>query len=139
MATCRVCGSTGEAHDLLPVHEGGGCRQCNGSPACTQCGHARRRHRGAFGGGEPGCKARVAAEIGLAVGRCGCAGYTTDAAAFAEPTPIVDLTEMRLRLPADDATPGGAPSLAPLRDMLDEGRRLRDLSEFERIPWRPPS
>jgi hypothetical protein len=136
MATCRVCGSTCGADHLLGVQEGGGCRQCKGSPACARCGHARRHHRGTFGGGEPGCKARVPVEIGLAVGRCGCEAYTTDARAFTEPTPIVDVTEPRLRRPNEPA-PVEAPRLAPVRDLLDEGRRLRDLSEPDTVPWRP--
>jgi hypothetical protein len=134
---CRVCGSECGAHEILPVQEGGGCRRCNGSPACTRCGHPRRKHRGTFGGGEPGCKARVAAETGLAVGRCGCAGYTTESAAFTEATPTIEVTEIRLRGP-DDAIHREAPLLAPVRDMLDEGRRSRDLSEPDRLPWRPP-
>jgi hypothetical protein len=120
------------------VYEGGGCRQCNGSPACSRCGHPRRHHRGTFGAGEQGCKARVTAEVGLAVGRCGCVGYATDAAAFADVISIVDVTEPRLRLPGEPAQTD-APTLAPVRDLLDEGRRLRDLSEPDGVPWRPPS
>jgi hypothetical protein len=54
-----------------------------------------------------------------------------------EPIPIVELTELRLRGP-DEASSLDAPLLAPVRDMLDEGRRLRDLSEFDGVPWRPP-
>jgi hypothetical protein len=81
---------------------------------------------------------RVGAEVGLAFGRCGCVGYTTDAAAFMEPTPIVELTELRLRGP-DEAASLDTPLLAPVRDMLDESRRLRDLSEFDGVPWRPSS
>jgi hypothetical protein len=135
---CRICGNECGAHDLLAVHEGGGCRNCNGSPACTRCGHPRRQHRGTFGGGSPGCMSRVSAEVGLAVGRCGCAGYTTDAAAFTEHTSIVEVTELRLRGPAEPA-PLDAPLLPPVLDMLDEGRRLRDLSELDGLPWRPPS
>ena len=92
-----------------------------------------------FGGaGSSGCKVRVTAEVGLAVGRCGCVGYTNDAAAFAEPTTMVDVNELRLRLPGGSVLPE-SPSLAPVRDMLDEGRRLRDLSEIDGVPWRPPS
>jgi hypothetical protein len=86
----------------------------------------------------PGCKARVTAEVGLAVGRCGCVGYTTDRAAFTEPTPIIDVVQLRLRAPGD-AHDAEALRLAPVRDMFDEGRRLRDLSELDGLPWRPPS
>ena len=100
------------------MHEGGGCLTCKGSPACSRCGHARRHHRGAFGGGDPGCKARVAPEDGLAVGRCGCSGYTREPAALWEPVPIVDLVEPRLRT-ADELDPPGAPHLAPARDLFD--------------------
>jgi hypothetical protein len=77
-------------------------------------------------------------DLGLAVGRCGCAGYTTEAATFAEPVPIIDVTQPYLRQPGESAR-GVAPQLAPVRDLLDEGRRLRDLSEHDGIPWRPPS
>src|SRR2546423_7886754 len=97
MSTCRVCGASCGDHELLPVQEGGGCRSCNGSPACARCGHPRRRHTGTFGGGSPGCSARVAADVGLAVGRCGCAAYTTERDAFDEPTPIIGLTQLHLR------------------------------------------
>jgi hypothetical protein len=75
----------------------------------------------------------------LAVGRCGCVGYTADAAEFTDSNPIVDVTEMRLRLPGETTPPLDSPSLAPVRDVLDEGRRLRDLSELDGVPWRPPS
>ena len=111
---------------------------CNGSPACTRCGHARRHHRGTFGGGDPGCRARVTPEEGLAVGRCGCSGYTKDASALWEPVPVVDVLELRLREP-DEPEEVGGPQLAPVRDLFDEGRRLRDLSEFDGVPWRPAS
>jgi hypothetical protein len=53
-----------------------------------------------------------------------------------QPVPIVELTELRLRGP-DEAAPLDTPLLAPVRDMLDEGRRLCDLSEFDGVPWRP--
>src|SRR4051794_16102593 len=104
MSLCRICGSECEPDELLSVHEGGGCRNCNGSPACSRCGHARRHHRGAFGGSRDSCTARIAAE-GLAVGRCGCAGYTTDRAAFAEPVEPVDVSTLRLRLPGEPVPP----------------------------------
>jgi hypothetical protein len=133
---CRVCGAECAARDLLPVHRGGGCRSCNGSPSCTRCGHPRRQHRGAFGGGANGCKVRVSLEVGLAVGRCGCAGYTADAAAFVESVPLVDVNELRLRQPGDPA-PRAAPALTPVRDLFEEGRRLADLTEDDRLPWRP--
>jgi hypothetical protein len=101
MPICRVCGSACAPADLRSVQDGGGCRHCNGSPACARCGHPRRHHRGTFGSGAAGCKAIVAADAGLALGRCGCAGYTTDAAAFTEPVEIVEVAELRLRQPGD--------------------------------------
>ncbi len=79
----------------------------------------------------------MAVESGLAVGRCGCAGFTTDAAAFAEAVPIVDVNDLQLRR-TGDSTSTDPPLLAPVRDMFDEGRRQRDLSEFDGLPWRPP-
>lgn len=135
---CRVCGAECAPHELRPVEAGGGCRTCNGSPACARCGHSRRHHRGAFGGGETGCTTRVTAELGLAVGRCGCGGYTTETGAFEESTPIVDIEELRLRQPGDPARHEN-PQLAPVRDLLDDGRRQRDLSEHRGVLWRPPS
>jgi len=54
----------------------------------------------------------------LAVGRCGCAGYTTEATALWEEVPIVDVTELRLRKPGEDETID-LPPLAPIRDLLD--------------------
>jgi hypothetical protein len=39
---CRVCGAECAPRQLRPVHEGGGCRSCSGSPACTRCAHPRR-------------------------------------------------------------------------------------------------
>src|SRR5579862_1613649 len=136
MSTCRVCGAECAPEEVRAVHEGGGCRRCNGSPACSRCGHARRHHRGAFGPGEQGCKARVAAEVGLAIGRCGCPAYTTDAAAFGEPVEIVETAELRLRRPGEVAPTDGL-RIPPMRDLLDEGRRLRDLSDLDGLPWRP--
>src|SRR5579864_4154225 len=130
MAVCRVCGADCAPDDLLPVHDGGGCRECNGSPACSRCGHARRQHRGTFGGGEPGCKAQVTPNDVLAVGRCGCAGYTTDATALWEEVPIVDVSELRLRRPGEHEA-DDPPLLAPVRDLLDAG------PHFEDLPWRP--
>jgi hypothetical protein len=43
----------------------------------------------------------MSAAAGLAVGRCGCAGYTTDAAAFGESVEIADVNELRLRKAGD--------------------------------------
>jgi hypothetical protein len=87
-----------------------------------------------FGGGVHRCDARVAGE-GLAVGRCGCAGYTTDRAAFGEPIDTVDVVELRLRRPGEQVA--GAPRLASARDLFDEGERLRGPNEP--LPWRPAS
>jgi hypothetical protein len=70
------------------------------------------------------------------VGRCGCAGYTTEATASREEVPIVEVRELRLRQPGD-AEAVDMPKLAPVRDLLDEGRRLRHLSESDGVPWRP--
>ncbi|MES1248955.1 MAG: hypothetical protein ABUS54_14915 [Actinomycetota bacterium] len=134
MATCRVCGATCEPEALRAVHEGGGCRRCNGSPACARCGHPRRHHRGTFGGGDDlGCRARVTGED-LVVGRCGCPGYTTDRAAYGEAVDIVEAAPLRLRLPGEPAEK--LAPLAPVRDLFDEGRRLR--GPDEPLPWRPP-
>jgi hypothetical protein len=52
--------------------------------------------------------------------------------------PIVDLEQLQLRRPGEEAEVE-QPQLAPTRDLFDEGRRLRDLSEHDGLPWRPPS
>ena len=98
VAGCRVCGEACSEEVLLPVQHGGGCRQCNGSPACSRCGHARRQHRGTFSGGSAGCTVRVPIAHTLGVGRCGCAGYTKERDAFEEHTPIVDVVTPQLRV-----------------------------------------
>jgi hypothetical protein len=134
MTTCRICSASCAPEDLLGVEDGGGCRQCNGSPACARCGHSRRHHRGAFGGGAARCNADVPAEAMLALGRCGCEGYTTDRHAFGESVEIVDV-ELRLRLPGEEPAP--QPRLAPVRDLFDSGGGLDDFGEAK--PWRPPS
>jgi len=130
---CRVCGAECAPDELLAVQEGGGCSNCNGSPVCTRCGHTRRHHRGTFGGGDPGCKARVSRDDILAVGRCGCSGYTTDPSALWDAVPVVDVVELRLRQP-DEPDDLDLPLLAPARDIFDERRR----SEVDGVPWRPP-
>jgi hypothetical protein len=78
----------------------------------------------------------VAADTALAIGRCGCAGYTTEAAAFGETVEIVDVVEPRLRTTNHERS-GEQPTLAPVRDLFDEGPRLRGLSELGGLPWRP--
>jgi hypothetical protein len=119
MGVCRVCGAECEPGELLAVQEGGGCINCNGSPACTRCGHSRRHHRGTFGGGARGCSSSVRLETGLGVGRCGCAGYTKEPAALWEAVPVVDVVEPRLRL-AGDPERADPPYLEPARDLFDE-------------------
>jgi hypothetical protein len=49
---------------------------------------------------------------------------------------IVDVVEPRLRTTNGEHVPA-QPRLAPVRDVFDEGRRLRDLSELDGLPWRP--
>ena len=137
MAVCRICGAECAPDDLLPVHRGGGCRTCKGSPPCTRCGHPRRHHKGTFGSGESSCSARVAPTAGLAIGRCGCEGYTTDPAAVAEAVEIVEVAELRLRGP-DEPRPTRVAPVAPARDLFDETRRVGDRDEAGRIRWRPP-
>jgi hypothetical protein len=73
----------------------------------------------------------------LAVGRCGCAGYTTDATALWEEVPIVDVSELRLRKPGEAEAADLSP-LAPVRDLLDDAQRLRG-STVNGLPWRPPN
>jgi hypothetical protein len=103
MALCRVCGADCAESELLAIYGGGGgCLQCNGSPACSRCGHPRKQHSGAFSRGIERCEAQVAIEGTLAVGRCGCAGFTRDAAAFGETPPLVDIVEPTLRIATAD-------------------------------------
>jgi hypothetical protein len=138
MGVCRLCGAECAPDDLLAVHEGGGCVNCNGSPSCTRCGHARRDHRGTFGAGDPGCKVQLTPEVGLARARCGCRGYTTDAAALWEAVPLVDVTELRLRAPGEPELDDGL-ELAPIRDLFDEQHGFGDDAELGGVPWRPPN
>ena len=134
MTTCRICGAECAPDELLRVQDGGGCVHCNGSPACARCGHPRRHHRGTFGGTDDArCVARVPVEATLAMGRCGCTGYTTDRAAFGDAVEIVDVNELRLRRPGEE--PAEQPTLAPVRDLFDQGQRLRSFGEAK--PWRP--
>jgi hypothetical protein len=76
-------------------------------------------------------------EGSLDVGRCGCSGYTRDPSAFGTSLPVVDVVPVRLRVAGQmkDPSPSSRP---PVRDLFDEERRLRDLSEFDGVPWRPP-
>jgi hypothetical protein len=138
VAICRVCGSDVRADDLRPIHQGGGCLHCNGSPACSRCDHARRHHRGTFGGGQPRCTALMPVGTALAVGRCGCIGYTTDRSAATEAPTIVNVVELRLRTTNVPSTPIAPGPLAPVRDLFDSARRPHD-SRSTRVPWRPPN
>jgi hypothetical protein len=98
VAVCRVCGTEGPENELVAVYGGGGgCLTCNGSPACTRCGHPRRQHRGAFSRGIERCETEVAVPNSINVGRCGCAGYTNDPAAYGETPDIVDVITFELR------------------------------------------
>jgi hypothetical protein len=58
-------------------------------PSCTRCGHAQREHGGSDAGGR-GCTSSLVLDTGFALGRCGCPGYTRDAAALWDPVPVVD-------------------------------------------------
>jgi hypothetical protein len=91
-----------------------------------------------FGGGQPGCTASVATDVGLAVGRCGCPEYTTDRAAFGEEPPIVEIVELRLGT-SGEPPPGEVSRLAPRPDLFDSEPRSSDESELDGVPWRPPS
>jgi hypothetical protein len=108
MGACRTCGAECAEADLWTIHEGGGCVHCNGSPACTRCGHARKHHRGAFSSNAPRCEARVAIDGSLDMGRCGCAGFTRDPSAFGETPAIVDIDRPRLRVAGSADPPPGA-------------------------------
>jgi hypothetical protein len=85
---CRVCGLECEPGELRAAADGGGCINCNGSPACTRCGHPRRQHASTLVGS--GCTSTVTLDGGRATGRCGCPGYTRDASALWEPVRVVD-------------------------------------------------
>ena len=77
------------------------------------------------------------AEVGLAVGRCGCVAYTTESAAFSESTPTVEVTELRLRQPGESASVDVL-RVAPVLDIFDEAGRRPDASDVDGLPWRPP-
>jgi hypothetical protein len=86
MANCSVCGARCLEAELEP---GGGCHRCHGFPPCTRCGHQHARHH-------EFCLARVAALGGLAIGRCGCPGYSAEP--VREPLAL-EPVELHLRLP----------------------------------------
>jgi hypothetical protein len=74
MPDCRICGASCSHAELTTS----GCVNCKGSPDCGRCGHPRRKHRGAFGGGPTECTASVAVGT-LGIGRCACPGYSSEA------------------------------------------------------------
>jgi hypothetical protein len=88
MGTCTVCGAQCRDGELVP---GGGCHRCHGMPPCTRCGHQHHRHSG-------GCLVRVVALGGLAIGRCGCTGYSAEPVAAPA---LLEPTELHLRRPGE--------------------------------------
>ena len=100
MAMCRLCGASCSDAELKGVERGGGCINCGGSPPCTRCGHPRRRHTGTFGSGRSACRVDVALDDGsLAIGRCGCPGYSSEPQAV-DDVGVTDVRVLRLRPPA---------------------------------------
>lgn len=78
------------------------------------------------------------AGVGLAIGTCGCVGYTADRSAYGEDPAMVGVVEPRLRLPGDPETVELAPPMS-VHDVFDVGAPLRDGPERGGVPWRPPS
>ncbi len=66
-------------------------------PACTRCGHPRSEHPAGRA-----CVTSVRLETGLALGRCGCVGYTSNAAALWEPVGVEREIDDALELPLSD-------------------------------------
>ena len=91
--------------ELRDAQRGGGCIRCDGSPLCSECGHARKMHFGVFSTtGQKGCKVKIQVADSLAVGRCGCIGYVAMTgpvarARFVEhEVPLVDTVTPTLRI-----------------------------------------
>jgi hypothetical protein len=73
---CRICGAGLPPGATASTR---GCRACDGSPACTRCGHPRKKHRGAFGGSRvTGCTDVVLIEGQMRTEECACPDYTAD-------------------------------------------------------------
>lgn len=77
---CRYCGEP----ESGSADFGSGCRRCGGSPLCDRCGHARKEHRGLFGGGGQGCRERLYDFESLSASDCSCEGYLARTRNFAE-------------------------------------------------------
>ena len=102
--------------DELRVEEAAAAGSCNGSPACARAaihvvGIAAPS---AVANREQAASQQTQAWPSVAV----VPGYTTEAAAFAEATPIVGVTQIRLR---GRRAPARRPLGTPVRDMFDEG------------------
>ena len=55
MPDCRICGASCSQTEL----DANGCVNCQGSPDCARCGHARSKHSGSYGNGPKLCRAEV--------------------------------------------------------------------------------
>jgi hypothetical protein len=95
MPDCRICGASCSQTEL----DANGCVNCQGSPDCARCGHARSKHSGSYGNGPKLCRAEVPLTgDSLAVGRCACPGFVADGEA--EPVGVTDVQVLSLRPPA---------------------------------------
>jgi hypothetical protein len=75
---CRICGATCSPNELRDgLTDRGGCVNCNGSPPCVECGHARAEHSGKYGVGQSRCTARLFDFPTLTAGDCTCAGFVS--------------------------------------------------------------
>lgn len=113
-SVCRICGATVALWELLDAQRGGGCIRCGGSPLCSECGHPRKQHFGAFTTtAQKGCKVKIQVADSLAVGRCGCVGYVAMKGPLAQAefvereVPLVGTVTPTLRIapPLDDTRP----------------------------------
>ena len=97
MPECRFCGASCSHAEI----DSRGCINCNGSPDCARCGHRRRDHSGAFGGGPSKCRVRVPLNNGtIGTGRCACPGYSAEADGASD-VGLTDVIVPKLRPPGD--------------------------------------
>jgi hypothetical protein len=95
MPDCRICGASCSHAEL----DANGCVNCQGSPECARCGHARSKHSGSYGNGAKMCRAEVPVTgESLAVGRCACPGFIADGEPQA--VGVTDVQVLSLRPPA---------------------------------------
>ncbi len=73
---CRICGSVWPYPSHHWITDGGGCRTCEGSPLCAECGHPRSHHVAVFRKGRRRCGFERFDLQSLSRIACACSGYS---------------------------------------------------------------